>query len=64
MFVILLTFPLNERSCALQTVSSNKSQVREMYAQIDDFAESLARAVPDVTMLSPAAKIAIQALAE
>ena len=35
-----------------------------MYAQIDDLAESLARAVPDVTLLSPTAKIAIQALSE
>ena len=45
-------------------VSSNKAQVREMYAQIDDFVESIVRAVPDVTVLSPTAKIAVQALAE
>ena len=43
-------------------VSGNKAQVHEIYVQIDDFAASLVRAVPDITMLSPTAKVAIQVL--
>ncbi|VDC06690.1 unnamed protein product [Peniophora sp. CBMAI 1063] len=48
----------------VDAVSSNKEQVREIYTQIDVFAASLVRAVPDVTMLSPITQDAIRVLAE
>ena len=47
-----------------KAVSNNKAQVCEIYAQIDGIADSLVRAVPDVTVLSPEAQEAIQALAK
>ena len=47
-----------------QEVSNNKAQVCEIYAQIDGIADSLERAVPDVTVLTPATQEAIQALAK
>ena len=46
-----------------QMVTSNRAHVHEIYAQIDGLADSLVHAVPDVTVLSPAAQEAIQALA-
>ena len=48
----------------LQLVSGNKELVNDIYAQIDSFADSLARAIPDATVLSPAHEAAIRALAE
>ncbi|KZV70163.1 hypothetical protein PENSPDRAFT_456720 [Peniophora sp. CONT] len=48
----------------VELVAGNKAQVEELYAQIDSFAASLERAIPDVTVLSPTAKSAIRALAE
>ena len=45
-------------------VSSNKAQVHEIYAQVDKLANSLVRAVPDATILSPAAEDAVRALVE
>ena len=45
-------------------ISSNKAQVCEIYAQIDGIADSLVRAVPDITVVSPAAQDAIQVLAK
>ncbi|VDB96224.1 unnamed protein product [Peniophora sp. CBMAI 1063] len=47
-----------------ELISDNKDQVRAIYAQIGSFAESLVRAIPDVTALSPAHKAAIEALAQ
>ncbi|KZV71067.1 hypothetical protein PENSPDRAFT_684935 [Peniophora sp. CONT] len=48
----------------LELVSSNKAAILEFYARIDSVAASLVRAVPDVTMLSSVARIAIHALME
>lgn len=48
----------------MQLVSDNKEQIRGVYAQIDAFAASLVRAVPDVTALSPSHEAAICALAQ
>ncbi|KZV70147.1 hypothetical protein PENSPDRAFT_456275 [Peniophora sp. CONT] len=48
----------------IELVSNNKGQIHDIYVQIDGFAESLVRAVPDITLLSPAAKEAIFALAK
>ncbi|KZV73365.1 hypothetical protein PENSPDRAFT_750114 [Peniophora sp. CONT] len=48
----------------VEMVSSNKAQAHEIYAEIDRFAASLVRAVPDVTVLSLTAQGAIRALAE
>ena len=45
-------------------MSGNKEQVSEIYAQIDRFAESLVRAIPDVLSISPAQAAALDALAE
>ena len=48
----------------VQLVSSNREQITEIYGQIDAFAASLVRAIPDATKLSPAHEAAILALAE
>ncbi|VDC01471.1 unnamed protein product [Peniophora sp. CBMAI 1063] len=48
----------------IELVSSNKEQISKIYAQIDAFAASLVRAIPDATALSPAHEAAIRALAE
>ncbi|KZV70141.1 hypothetical protein PENSPDRAFT_651787, partial [Peniophora sp. CONT] len=45
-------------------VSGNKEQISDVYVQIDAMVASLARAIPDVTELSPVAKEAIRTLAE
>ena len=45
-------------------VSNNETHLCEIYAQIDGIADSLVRAVPDMTVLPPAAQEAIQALAK
>ncbi|KZV70162.1 hypothetical protein PENSPDRAFT_734955 [Peniophora sp. CONT] len=48
----------------VELVSGNKEQIGEIYAQIDAFAASLVRAIPDATVLSPAHEAAILSLAE
>ncbi|KZV70158.1 hypothetical protein PENSPDRAFT_685794 [Peniophora sp. CONT] len=62
--------PLKSAVCGLlffasqvELVSGNKAQISDIYAQIDAFAESLVRAIPDATALSPALEAAIEALA-
>ena len=47
----------------MQLASGNKEQVLEIYAQIDRFAESLVRAIPDVFCISPAHAAALEGLA-
>ena len=47
-----------------QMVTSNRAHVHKIYAQIDGLADSLVHAVPDVTVLSPAAQEAVQVLAK
>ncbi|VDB91366.1 unnamed protein product [Peniophora sp. CBMAI 1063] len=48
----------------IELVPSEKEQILDIFAQIDGFAASLVRAIPDATALSPAYEAAIQALAK
>jgi hypothetical protein len=44
-----------------QKTAGNREEARALYVRIDDIQESLVRAVPDVTVLSPTYARAIEA---